>query len=115
MFDAFKAGAIGAAFVKRFRTQGRTGNGEGGPSLRRHCLRRHSEQCSGLVWRATDPACLQRQDVVERPELPEVEAASIRSGERESMISVILSRCSVPHWHSGINARASVMPKAVMV
>ena len=34
---------------------------------------------------------------------------------RESMISVIWARCSVPHSQSGINARASVMPNAVMV
>ena len=49
------------------------------------------------------------------PKLAGSEADSTRSGERESMISVILSRCCVPHSQSGINARASVMPNAVMV
>lgn len=54
-----------------------------------------------------------RHDVVERPKLTEWEADSTRSGER--MISAILFRCSVPHSQSGINARASVVPNAVIV
>ena len=55
---------------------------------------------------------IQLHEVVKRAKL---EADSTRSGERESMISLILPRCSIPHAQSGINAIPSVMPNGVMV
>ena len=37
------------------------------------------------------------------------------SGDRKCMISAIFCRCNVPHSQSGISARASVIPNAVIV